>query len=100
MKPFGGLAAAVPATLLLDGALAATSGTFNILAMNVAGLPAILNDNGVPGDKADNAAAIGAKLAEYGYDVVQLQEVGLPGACCVWHEGERLAADGTPGDTP
>ncbi|KXX78323.1 Horcolin [Madurella mycetomatis] len=72
MKPF--VTAAVSAMLLLDGTLAATSGTFNILAMNVAGLPAILNDNGVPGDKADNAAAIGAKLAEYGYDVVQLQE--------------------------
>ncbi|KAK4183575.1 Horcolin [Podospora australis] len=66
---------ALYAALLLDGALAATtSGTLSVLAINVAGLPAILNDNGVPGDKATNAATIGSKFAEHAYDVIQLQE--------------------------
>lgn len=68
--------ATLSAALLLDGSLAATSGRFNILSMNVAGLPAILNDNGVPGDKSTNAATIGSRFAEHGYDVIQLQEVG------------------------
>ncbi|KAK4645130.1 hypothetical protein QC761_310950 [Podospora bellae-mahoneyi] len=66
--------AAFSSALLLEGALAATSGNFDVLTINVAGLPAILNDNGVPGDKAANAAAMGAKFSEYGIDVVQLQE--------------------------
>jgi hypothetical protein len=70
--------AALSAALLLDGSLAATPGRFNILAMNVAGLPEILNDNGVPGDKKTNAATIGSKLSDSGYDVVQLQEVRRP----------------------
>ncbi|KAK4149002.1 Endonuclease/exonuclease/phosphatase [Chaetomidium leptoderma] len=74
MKPSRRLNAALSAALLLDGALAATSGRFNILSMNVAGLPAFLNNNDVPGDKATNAAAIGSKFAEYGYDVIQVQE--------------------------
>lgn len=43
--------------------------------MNVAGLPAILNGNDVPGDKATNAATIGSKFAQYGYDVIHVQEV-------------------------
>lgn len=42
--------------------------------MNVAGLPAILNGNDVPGDKATNAATIGSKFAQYGYDVIHVQE--------------------------
>ncbi|KAI1091433.1 mannose-binding lectin [Rostrohypoxylon terebratum] len=56
------------------GALAATSGEFNILSMNVAGLPEILNSNEVPGDKATNSEEIGAKFAEYGYDIIHVQE--------------------------
>lgn len=63
------------APFLLQSTLAQTSGTFDLLTYNVAGLPAILNDNGVPGDKATNARLIGSKFAEYGYDVVHLQEV-------------------------
>jgi hypothetical protein len=59
------------------GAVAATSGDLNILCMNVAGLPAILNDNSVPGDKATNAGSIGTLLSRYGYDIINLQEVGL-----------------------
>lgn len=61
------LAAGIPA-------LAATAGEFNILALNVAGLPPILNGNDVPGDKSDNSRQIGRKFAEYGYDVIHVQE--------------------------
>lgn len=57
------------------GVLAATSGSFDVLAMNVAGLPPIFNDNEVPGDKATNARMIGSYFAEYGYDIINLQEV-------------------------
>lgn len=56
-------------------AFAATSGSFDVLAMNVAGLPPIFNDNAVPGDKATNARMIGSYFAEYGYDIINLQEV-------------------------
>ncbi|KAH6848105.1 Endonuclease/exonuclease/phosphatase [Chaetomium sp. MPI-CAGE-AT-0009] len=66
--------AALAAALLLDGGLAATSGKFNVLSMNVAGLPPIFNGNDVPGDKATNSETIGAKFAEYGYDVIHVQE--------------------------
>lgn len=79
MKLSRKLNALVSAALLLDGGLAAATpraGKFNILSMNVAGLPAWLNKNGVPGDKGDNAELMGSKFAQYGYDVIQLQEVG------------------------
>ncbi|KAJ4385837.1 hypothetical protein N0V85_008060 [Neurospora sp. IMI 360204] len=67
-------------TLLAQGALtaaaaaAATSGDFTILTMNVAGLPEILNPNGVPGGKEASAKTIGSKFAQYGYDVIHVQE--------------------------
>ncbi|KAK3338515.1 Endonuclease/exonuclease/phosphatase [Neurospora tetraspora] len=64
-------------TLIAQGALAAaaaTSGDFTILSMNVAGLPAILNPNGVPGGKEASAKTIGSKFAQYGYDVIHMQE--------------------------
>lgn len=65
----------VAAALCLCGSVSAeTKGTFDFLTFNVAGLPAILNDNGVPGDKKTNAGTIGALLALGGYDVVQMQE--------------------------
>lgn len=57
---------------------AATAGNFNVLSFNVAGLPEILNGNDVPGDKTTNTEAIGAKFAEYGYDMIHVQEV-----CCM-----------------
>ncbi|KAI0137519.1 endonuclease/Exonuclease/phosphatase [Xylariales sp. AK1849] len=66
--------AAYSPALLLGEALAATNGDFNILSMNVAGLPAIFNDNEVPGDKATNAGTIGERFAEYGYDIINVQE--------------------------
>ncbi|KAI8625504.1 endonuclease/Exonuclease/phosphatase [Xylariaceae sp. FL1651] len=52
----------------------APSGSFNVLSMNVAGLPAILNGNDVPGDKTTNAELIGSKFAAYGYDIIHTQE--------------------------
>jgi hypothetical protein len=52
----------------------ATGGDFNILSFNVAGLPAILNGNEVPGDKATNAGTIGKLFTKYDYDVINVQE--------------------------
>lgn len=60
---------------LLSRALAANSGTFDLLTYNIAGLPSFLSDNGVPGDKGTNAGTIGSKFAQYGYDVIHVQEV-------------------------
>lgn len=45
-------------------ATAASSGTFNALSMNVAGLPAILNSNG-DGDKTTNTMMIGEDFNAY-----------------------------------
>lgn len=56
-------------------AASATSGTYSILSFNVAGLPAILNSNDVPGDKTTNAETIGSYFAQYDYDVIHVQEV-------------------------
>lgn len=61
--------------LCLSGSVSAeTKGTFDFLTFNVAGLPAWMNDNGVPGDKTTNAGTIGALLSMGRYDVVQMQE--------------------------
>jgi hypothetical protein len=70
--------AAVAATLSSSVSAAATSGDLNILSFNVAGLPAILNDNAVPGDKATNAGTIGSLFAKYDYDVIHVQEDMCP----------------------
>lgn len=59
----------------LPSTLAAIAGDFNVLALNVAGLPPIFNGNDVPGDKTENSRLIGKKFAEYGYDVIHVQEV-------------------------
>ncbi|KAK3320504.1 Endonuclease/exonuclease/phosphatase [Cercophora scortea] len=77
MKPSSLFSAGLRAALLLLPASAAatpTAGTFSILSMNVAGLPAILNSNDVPGDKVTNARTIGSKFAALGYDVIHVQE--------------------------
>ncbi|KAK0706058.1 Endonuclease/exonuclease/phosphatase [Lasiosphaeria miniovina] len=74
MKLLRSLEAALSTALLVDVALAATAGKLSILSMNVAGLPAILNSNDVPGDKTTNAETIGSKFAEYDYDVIHVQE--------------------------
>ncbi|KAJ7151009.1 mannose-binding lectin [Mycena filopes] len=52
----------------------AAAGTFNILSMNVAGLPEILNGNGESGDKTTNTAIIGQDMAKFAYDVIHVQE--------------------------
>ncbi|KAI2611640.1 mannose-binding lectin [Hypoxylon fragiforme] len=76
MKPQTSYRAISASVLALSAGnvLAATSGDFNVLTMNVAGLPAILNGNEVPGDKTTNTRTIGAKFAEYGYDIIHVQE--------------------------
>ncbi|KAI0517396.1 endonuclease/Exonuclease/phosphatase [Xylaria bambusicola] len=68
-------AVSVAAALLLGTpAQAATGGSFNVLSMNVAGLPAILNNNDVPGEKKTNSGLIGTKFAQLGYDLIHAQE--------------------------
>lgn len=52
----------------------AQSGKFSFLTYNVAGLPAFLQGNGVPGDKTVNSGIIGQKFTEYDYDVIHVQE--------------------------
>ncbi|PYH98453.1 endonuclease/exonuclease/phosphatase family protein [Aspergillus ellipticus CBS 707.79] len=61
------LLASLPAAL-------ATSGAFDVLSFNVAGLPSILNGNDVLGDKTTNSEEIGTLFAEYNYDVLHVQE--------------------------
>lgn len=53
---------------------AATTGTFDAITFNVAGLPAILNNNGESGDKTNNTASIGKLFAKYGTDLIHVQE--------------------------
>ncbi|GAP87885.2 putative endonuclease exonuclease phosphatase family protein [Rosellinia necatrix] len=74
MKMKTSASVATAAALLGVPVRAATSGVFNVLSMNVAGLPAFLNDNGVPGDKTTNSEMIGSKFAEHGYDLIHAQE--------------------------
>jgi hypothetical protein len=67
----------VPTMLaLLPAALSApaVSGVFNALSFNVAGLPAILNGNDVPGDKTANTARIGQYFSQYNFSVINVQE--------------------------
>lgn len=59
---------------LVSTVSAATAGDFNVLTMNVAGLPAIFNGNDVPGDKATNAGTIGTLFNLYDYDMIHVQE--------------------------
>lgn len=53
---------------------AATTGTFDAMTFNVAGLPAFLNGNDVPGDKTANTARIGQLFAQYDTDIIHVQE--------------------------
>ena len=73
---------AVAASLLVNGILGATSGKLSVLSMNVAGLPAFLNPNDVPGDKSTNAKTIGTRFTQLNYDVIHVQEVNNPAD---WH---------------
>ncbi|KAG9233190.1 endonuclease/Exonuclease/phosphatase [Amylocarpus encephaloides] len=63
------------ATILTSSVSAiAIGGDFNILTTNVAGLPAILNSNDVPGDKATNAGLLGTLFSKYNYNIINVQE--------------------------
>lgn len=66
--------AAIATSAFATTALAQTSGDFNALAFNVAGLPGFLNDNGVPGDKDTNTKLMGSVMAQHGFDIIQVQE--------------------------
>lgn len=66
------------ASAALVGSALAASGDFNVLTMNVAGLPEILQGNDVPGDKTVNSNTMGSKFSEYNYDMIHVQEVRAP----------------------
>lgn len=70
----GGLLCRAIPTFGLNTRASAASGTFNILSMNVAGLPEILNGNGESGDKTTNTMLIGQDFAAYNYGVIHVQE--------------------------
>ena len=53
---------------------AQTTGSFNTITFNVAGLPDLLNGNDVPGDKTTNTARIGQLFTQYGIDLIHVQE--------------------------
>jgi hypothetical protein len=53
---------------------AQTAGKFNVITFNVAGLPAILNGNEVPGDKDTNTARMGQLLTQYNISLINVQE--------------------------
>ncbi|KAF2157521.1 hypothetical protein K461DRAFT_235828 [Myriangium duriaei CBS 260.36] len=66
--------ALLPLAALIPSAFAADQGVLSVLTFNIAGLPAFLENNGVPGDKTTNTKTIGTKLTQYAYDVVHVQE--------------------------
>jgi hypothetical protein len=68
---FSKIALALP---LFQVTLAQTSGAFNTITFNVAGLPSIINGNDVPGDKNTNTARIGQLLTQYNISLVNVQE--------------------------
>jgi hypothetical protein len=69
----------IGASLVASAHATTTSGTFTALTFNVAGLPSILNSNDVNGSKTENAEEIGTYFAEYGYDIINMQEVSRDG---------------------
>ncbi|WYZ43429.1 hypothetical protein EsH8_VI_001128 [Colletotrichum jinshuiense] len=73
MKPTG-LNMLLAGGALSSRALAQTSGDITVLAMNVAGLPEILQSNDVPGDKTTNSRSIGTYFSKYNYDIINVQE--------------------------
>ncbi|QRW14709.1 endonuclease/exonuclease/phosphatase family protein [Ceratobasidium sp. AG-Ba] len=70
----GGLLSLAAPTANLTRRASAASGTLNVLSMNVAGLPEILNGNGESGDKTTNTMIIGQYFVKYSYDVIHVQE--------------------------
>lgn len=77
MKPTGLKMLLAGGGALSSGVLAQTSGDLTVLAMNVAGLPEILQNNDVPGDKTTNSRTIGSYFAKFNYDIIHVQEVSF-----------------------
>lgn len=63
---------------------AATTGKFTALSFNVAGLPSILQSNDVNGTKTENAKQLGAYFSQYGYDIINMQEVRFTIDGVIW----------------
>ncbi|TQN70474.1 Sphingomyelinase [Colletotrichum shisoi] len=76
MKPTGLKMLLAGGGALSSGVLAQTSGggDLTVLAMNVAGLPEILQNNDVPGDKPTNSRTIGSYFAKPNYDIIHVQK--------------------------
>lgn len=68
---------------LLSAALAQSSGSFNTITFNVAGLPPILNGNEIPGDKDANTARIGQLFTQYNFSLIHVQEDFVSYSVCV-----------------
>ncbi|KAF1851902.1 uncharacterized protein K460DRAFT_351770 [Cucurbitaria berberidis CBS 394.84] len=64
----------LPLLSVIPSTISQSSGTFNTLTFNVAGLPAILNDNAVPGDKTANTARIGRLFTQHNISLIHVQE--------------------------
>lgn len=64
----------LPVLSAVAPAIAQTSGTFNVLTMNVAGLPPIFNGNDIPGDKTANTKRIGELFTQYNFSLIHVQE--------------------------
>lgn len=63
---------------------AATTGKFTALSFNVAGLPSILQSNDVNGTKTENAKQLGTYFSQYGYDIINMQEVRFTINGVIW----------------
>lgn len=62
------------ALLLPSLTVAQSSGSFDFLTYNVAGLPGIINGNDIPGDKKTNSRLLGDALGRENHDFVHMQE--------------------------
>ncbi|EUC54402.1 endonuclease/exonuclease/phosphatase family protein [Rhizoctonia solani AG-3 Rhs1AP] len=68
------LCLAASGSLSLNEPAAVSPGVFNVLSINIAGLPEILNPNEESGHKRINAMYIGQKMSQYDYKVINVQE--------------------------
>jgi len=64
----------LPVLSAISPVFAQTSGTFNVLTFNVAGLPPLFNGNEIPGDKTTNTARIGQLFTQYNQSIINVQE--------------------------
>ncbi|SOV07300.1 related to endonuclease/exonuclease/phosphatase family protein [Ustilago sp. UG-2017a] len=71
-RPFALLASILKLVAVVSSASTST-GSLKAVTMNVAGLPAIFNNNG-DGDKKENSITIGKKFAQYNFDLINVQE--------------------------